>query len=118
MKTLTLLTTVLISAWLSVIALPAEASSLLFSQLNDGQSIFGPSDVWAPSHVDREVADDFDVVGSIDRVVADGDASDFLNFQGVHVRFYTYNTDGTPGALQQEYFLSTGYNAGTVDVTL
>ena len=42
----------------------------------------------------------------------------FLTFKGVHVRFYAYNIDGTPGALQQEYFFTTGYNAGTVDVTL
>jgi len=58
------------------------------------------------------------VVGNIDRVVADGSASDFLTFKGVNVRFYAYNSDGTPGALQQEYFFTTGYNAGTVDVTL
>ena len=107
-----------IAACLGAIAFPAQASDLLFSQLVDGQSVFGPSDVWAPSNVDREVADDFDVVGSIDRVVADGSASAFLPFKGVHVRFYAYNTDGTPGALQQEYFFTTGYNAGTVDVTL
>ena len=118
MKTMKRLLAAAIAACLGAIAVPAQASDLLFSQLVDGQSVFGPSDVWTPSNVDREVADDFDVVGSIDRVVADGSASDFLTFQGVHVRFYAYNTDGTPGALQQEYFFTTGYNAGTVDVTL
>jgi len=107
-----------IAACLGAIAVPAQASDLLFSQLVDGQSVFGPSDVWTRSNVDREVADDFDVVGNIDRVVADGSASDFLTFKGVNVRFYAYNSDGTPGALQQEYFFTTGYNAGTVDVTL
>ena len=107
-----------IVARLGAMAAPAQASDLLFSQLVDGQSVFGPSDVWVPSNVDREVSDDFDVMGSIDRVVADGSASSFLTFQGVHVRFYAYNTDGTPGALQQEYFFTTDYNAGTVDVTL
>ena len=107
-----------IAAGLGAMAVPAQAGDLLFSQFVDGQSVFGPSDVWAPSNVDREVADDFDVVGNIDRVVADGFASSWLIFQGVNVRFYAYNTDGTPGALQQEYFFTTGYTAGTVDVAL
>ena len=118
MKTMKPLMAAAIAVCLGAIAARAQASDLLFSQLVDGQSVFGPSDIWTQSHVDREVADDFDVVGSIDRVVADGSASDFLTFQGVHVRFYAYNTDGTPGALQQEYFFTTGYNSGTVDVTL
>lgn len=118
MKQLQRLIAAVIVTWLGASALPAHASELLYSQLFDGQSIFGPSDVWAPSNVDREVADDFDVVGNIDRVVATGSAASFLTFQGVHVRFYSYNSDGTPGALQQEYFLSTGYDSGTVDVTL
>jgi hypothetical protein len=118
MKTMKRLMVAAMAACLGAIAAPAQASDLLFSQLVDGQSVFGPSDVWTPSNIDREVADDFDVVGSIDRVVAEGYASDFLTFQGVHVRFYAYNIDGTPGALQQEYFFTTGYNAATVDVTL
>ena len=118
MKTIKRLLAAAIAACLGAIAVPAQASDLLFSQLVDGQSVFGPSDIWTPSNVDREVADDFDVVGSIDRVVADGSASSFLTFKGVHVRFYSYNTDGTPGALEQEYFFTTGYNSGTVDVTL
>ncbi len=118
MKTMKRLLVASIAVCLGGVAVPAQAGDLLFSQLVDGQSVFGPSDVWTQSHVDREVADDFDVVGSIDRVVADGSASDFLTFQGVYVRFYAYNTDGTPGTLQQEYFFTTGYNLGTVDVTL
>jgi len=104
---------------LGAISVPAQASDLLFSQLFDGQSVFGPSDVWTPSNVDREVSDDFDVVGSIDRVVAEGSASSFLTFRGVYVRFYEYLPDGTPGLVpQKEYFFTTGYDAGTVDVTL
>ena len=118
MKTMKRLMAAAITAWLGATAVPAQASDLLFSQFVDGQSVFGPSDVWTQSHVDREVADDFDVVGNVDRVVASGSASDFLTFKGVNVRFYAYNSDGTPGALQQEYFFTTGYTAGTVDVTL
>lgn len=118
MKTMKLLMATAIAAWLGAMAVPAHASDLLFSQLFDGQSVFGPSDVWTPLNVDREISDDFDVVGNIDRVVADGDVSGSVSFKGVYVRFYAYNTDGTPGALQKEYFLTTGYNAGTIDVTL
>jgi hypothetical protein len=33
---------------LGAISVPAQASDLLFSQLFDGQSVFGPSDVWTP----------------------------------------------------------------------
>jgi hypothetical protein len=118
MKTMIQLTTVLIAAWLAAIASPAQTGSLLFSQLNDGQSTFGPSEVWTPSNIDSEVADDFDLVASIDRVVVDGFVWGPGSFQGVYVRFYAYNTDGIPGALQQQYFFTTGYNAGTIDVTL
>ena len=62
MKTMKRLLAAAIAACLGAIAVPAQASDLLFSQLVDGQSVFGPSDVWAQSNVDREVADDFDVV--------------------------------------------------------
>ena len=106
-----------IAAWLWSAVLPASASNLLYSQLVDGQSTFGPSELWIPN-IDSEVADDFDVVGNIDRVVANGFASPGTTFQGVNIRFYVYLPDGTPGALQQGYFLTTGYNAGTIDVTL
>ena len=97
---------------------PLRASDLLYSQAVDGQSAFGPSEVWAPSNINSEVADDFTVVGNIDRVIANGYVQGSVVFQGVYVRFYEYLLDGTPGPLQQEYFLSTGYSAGTIDVTL
>ena len=97
---------------------PLRASDLLYSQAVDGQSAFGPSEVWAPSNINSEVADDFTVVGNIDRVIANGYVQGSVTFQGVYVRFYEYLLDGTPGPLQQEYFLSTGYSAGTIDVTL
>ena len=70
MKTIsrTLLTLLAASLWVSNPS--AKASALLYSQAVDGQSAFGPSEVWTPSNINSEVADDFDVVGSIDRVLS------------------------------------------------
>jgi len=36
----------------------AKASDLLYSQAVDGQSAFGPSEVWTPSNINSEVADE------------------------------------------------------------
>jgi len=118
MKTISrsLLTVLAASLWISNPS--AKASDLLYSQAVDGQSAFGPSEVWTPSNINSEVADDFEVVGSINRVFANGYVQGAVTFEGVHVRFYEYLLDGTPGALQQEYFFATGYNAGAIDVTL
>jgi Divergent InlB B-repeat domain/IPT/TIG domain len=96
----------------------AQASELLFSQLSDGQSAYGPSELWTPAGVNSEVADDFNIVGNIDRVSASGFIWGNVNFQGVYVRFYQYGADGKPGALQRQYFLNTGFNAGAIDVPL
>src|SRR6476646_5669424 len=112
------LTTTAIAAFLMAAINSLPASDLLYSQSVDGQSAFGPSEVWTPSNINSEVADDFEVVGSIDRVIANGYVPGAPAFQGVNVRFYEYLPDGTPGPLQREYFLATGYNAGTIDVTL
>ena len=61
MKRMTQLSDSFNAAWLAAIATPAQAGKVcFFTQLNDGQSAFGPSDVWTPSNIDREVADDFD----------------------------------------------------------
>jgi PQQ-like domain len=98
--------------------LRAQASELLFSQLSDGQSTYGPSELWTPAGVNSEVVDDFDLVGNIDRVFASGFIWGIVDFQGVYVRFYQYGADGKPGALQRQYFLNTGFNAGAIDVTL
>ncbi len=118
LKLIQKLTIVALAAFLLATVSPARASEVIYSQAVDGQSIFGPSEVWTPSNINSEVADDFDVVGSIDRVFANGYVSGSVTFGGVYVRFYEYLLDGTPGALQQEYFFTTGYNAGAIDVTL
>src|SRR5262245_27987383 len=81
------------------------AGELLFSQYADGQSTYGPSQLWPDAGVNSEAADDFDVIGSIDRVVASG----FIwgvtpQWRGVYVRFYQYGGNGAPGALLREEF--------------
>jgi hypothetical protein len=78
----------LLAAFLLAGLARAQASDLLFSQLSDNQSTYGPSELWTPSGVNSEVADDFDVVGNIDRVFASGFIWGTVNFQGVYVRFY------------------------------
>ncbi len=84
------------------------ASPLIYAQYSDGQSTYGPSLIWSASGVNAEVADDFNVVASIDRVVAGGFVWGAVNFQGVSVRFYEFGADNKPGALQREYFLAAG----------
>src|SRR4051794_41147341 len=98
MKTInrTLLT---FAASICLLTASAEASELLFSQFADGQSTYGPSQLWPAANVNSEIADDFDVVANIDRVSAGGFIWGTVNFQGVYVRFYEVGSDSKPGAL-------------------
>ena len=108
MKTIARLLTVL-TAWLWVTSPTANASELIYSRSSDGQSVYGPSLVWPADGVNSEVADEFNVVASVDRVLAGGSAySHAASFQGVHIRFYEFGADSKPGALQREYFLAAG----------
>jgi hypothetical protein len=66
------LTLASLAAFVLTALTPVRASDLLYSQAVDGQSIFGPSEVWAPSSINSEVADDFDIIGNISDVTADG----------------------------------------------
>ena len=50
----------------------AHAGELVFSQLRDNLSTYGPSQTWSATGTNSEVADDFVVTGRIDRVVAEG----------------------------------------------
>jgi IPT/TIG domain len=84
----------------------AQTSGVLYFQSPDGQSTYGPSELWAASGVNSEIADDFNVIANIDRVYASGFVWGAVNFQGVYVRFYQYGADNKPGALQREYFLA------------
>ncbi len=102
-----------------------RASELLFSQYADGQSGYGPSQLWPATGVNSQIADDFNVVANIDRVTADGFVWGTIQFQGVYVRFYEYGADNKPGLLQREYFfgptdpnLSFNSTSGTIDVLL
>lgn len=105
-------------------SLPSNAGELIYSQLSDNQSTFGPSQLWSASGVNSEIADDFNVVANIDRVVAEGFIWGSVDFQGVYVRFYTFGADNKPGTLQQEYFFAPGnpnlvWNQnGLIDATL
>jgi IPT/TIG domain len=100
-------------------------SSVLYSQFSDGQSTFGPSQLWSAAGVNSEVADDFSVIGNIDRVYAEGFIWGTVDFQGAYIRFYEYTPSGTPGVLQREYFLGPSdpnvqFNqiGGAIDATL
>jgi hypothetical protein len=86
-----------------------QAGELIFSQLDDGWANHGPSNHSPLGPVDAEVADDFELTASIDRIVAYGFNFPFgvPDFGGVHVRFYAW-TAGGPGALQSEFFLAAG----------
>ena len=95
---------------LILLAVGASASEILLSQQVDGQSNYGPSHRDPGGPINAEVADDFDLTATIDRVVAYG--FDFPNpvtdFSGVWVRFYASGTSGGPGALQAEIFVAAG----------
>ena len=100
-------------AWLLLLPLlvaaatPAAGGSLLWQQTWDGQSGYGPS--IRSSLVDKEIADDFNVTGTIDRVVATGSrgfgAPPSPAVQAVEVRFYAVDGD-RPGAVIAEYVIT------------
>ncbi len=94
---------------------PASAELLYFQQ-GDYRSTFGPSQLWPAGNVNAEVADDFELIATLDRVLAGG----FIlygtpDWQGVYVRFYEPLPDGSPGPLQREYFVAAGSPDLTVD---
>src|SRR6478736_5295760 len=109
MKTKVPVLLTLLAASLWMCSPSPAASELLFSQNADGQSTYGPSELWPAASVNSEIADDFDVVANIDRVSAGGFIWGTINFQGVYVRFYEFGADSKPGALQHEYFLPAGH---------
>ncbi|MGB8510856.1 MAG: Ig-like domain-containing protein, partial [Pyrinomonadaceae bacterium] len=100
------------------------------STTHDGQSNFGPSVVTQIGPpVDKELADDFDITGDIDRVIVNGSrgfsSPQNPTIRGAYVRFYAWN-NGTPGALKDETFLPDGdpglvynrQNPAAFDITL
>ncbi len=113
------------------VTIERTAGSQLTSTQSDGQSVFGPSVVRVSGPpVDKELADDFDIVGDIDRVVVGGsngggNTGGGAVVRGAYVRFYAWE-NGVPGALQDEQFIANGNAAlvfnsdspATVDVRL
>jgi len=91
----------------------AQSSNLIWSQVWDGQSIIGPSMETraASTAINIEIADDFDIGGTIQRVVVSGyrDMTAPSNpvVYGAKVRFYEW-LNGQPGALQAESFIASG----------
>jgi len=91
----------------------AQTNSLLWSQVWDNQAIIGPSMETrsASPAINMEVADDFDLGATIERVVVSGyrdfTASPNPIVYGAYVRFYEW-LNGHPGALQAESFLASG----------
>ncbi|HSL16683.1 MAG TPA: hypothetical protein VLB51_02135 [Methylomirabilota bacterium] len=116
---------------LLAVAAPSVAQQhLLFSNAPNGSTTSNQSRLVAggPLATDTEVADDFDVIGNVERVIATGNGC----FQcappdvvGVWVRFWE-STSAGPGALQAEHFVAAGDPAfvydpvvpDTLDVTL
>jgi hypothetical protein len=95
------------SAALCLAATPVCADQLLFDQ--PWTSTFAsPDSVFIPSvGMDLEVADDFDLVGSVGRLMITGNdcgSCPAPAVLGVYVRFHEWTAAG-PGALQQETFV-------------
>lgn len=108
----------------------APTNSLLISQNHDYQSIFGPSvESRTNATTNKEFADDFDIIGSVERVLVYGSrgfsAPSNPTVHGARVRFYEW-TNGQPGAQLAEHYLTRGsanlnYNAvqpALIDITL
>src|SRR3954467_10657980 len=72
--------------------------SMNFSDFSD----WGPSQKSPWGEINSEIADDFDVVGTITRIDVSGFgvSTQDTEFAGVYVYFYAYGSDNTPGALQ------------------
>ena len=108
--------------WLAVSLLSpasAVAGELIFEQTWDNLAYYDST--LTPTY-SREVADDFTLVATIDRLTVGGTA---VSPDGVHVRFFAGTPNG-PGALEAEYFLEygdpglviTNSNAARFDITL
>jgi hypothetical protein len=111
---------------LFVVPIRVFAGELIFAQSIDGRSIYGPSSKAPSGAQNAEVADDFDLIASIDRVAAIGYTSGpAADFRGVYVRFYAFGADGRPGALQAQSFVAANptltnslNSGGWLDITL
>ncbi|MHC5109618.1 MAG: hypothetical protein ACYTHJ_07045 [Planctomycetota bacterium] len=107
----------------------AAAQELLWLNPANGNSTSRDSMIAPDNPYDAEIADDFDVVGSVERVLVSGyGCFNCTNIvaAGIYLRFYEPTADNAPGALQAEYYLEAGdpaflYNPDNpsgVDITL
>src|SRR3954470_19422794 len=84
-----------------------HAQQAVWSQYVDYKSQVGPSSHTTRNPIiDREVADDFELVGSVQSISVEGEYNSYfhgpaMNFQSAYVRFYEWQ-NGVPGALQYE----------------
>src|SRR3990172_3939930 len=89
----------------------AVAEEIIWQQVYDLQGSWGPSQITPsnPAQLNQELADDFDVVGTVSRVDVTGFNGFFgagsAPFYGLYVRFYAFGPDGKPGALLAQYYL-------------
>lgn len=91
---------------LAAASLPAQGAQILFANPWSNAATVS-SHVWSSPLADVEAADDFDVHGTITRVVVDGSGCSSCAppaVAGATVRFYDWN-NGTPGALLQQAFV-------------
>lgn len=87
------------------------ASNLIWSQGYTGQGHRVPSEILGVSpSIHREAADDFELEGVVERIVAAGYLTPGCQSQvlGVHVRFYDVSPQGEPGVVLAEHFLPEG----------
>ncbi len=112
---------------LLLLASHSFGGELIFSQSIDGLSTYGPSNRAPGGPVQAEVADDFNLFASVERIVVFGSQwGPTDDFAGAYVRFYAYGADGKPGDLQSESFLAAGDpglvngldEGGWLDITL
>lgn len=116
-----LLLTILLSGG----AAQASAAELIYSQPFDNYTTFYSYQT-PDGATDYEAADDFYVIGNIERVVAYGYGSlSASQVQRAIVSFYEFGADGKPGALQARYMVDPGPNLvvgfsgiNWIDVTL
>ncbi len=123
-------TLMVVTAVLAGLQAPARAEELLYANPGNSNWTTIPSAVWSNPPANEEAADDFDVVGTIERVIIGGDNACLVvclppPVVGVTMRFYEWTASG-PGAVQYEAFIDGGdpnvlYDAGgpdLLDVTL
>ncbi len=111
----------LLSGSLAFVAVAAHAQTPVWTQYSDYQSQVGTSSKTTDDQSDTEVADDFDVVGTITEISANGSHITYfnsppMNFQSAYVRFYAWQ-NGNPGALQYEELVPASAITVTTDVT-